>query len=233
MKKGRILCCLFNHDRNENAIFWADRLSPHFDCVILDSGSTPPCPHKDTVLFPNIFYAGLMNEAARLCKEGGYEWLMIATSDLEIDDSNMQRLIDSMKKLQDSKNVALYQPSCRWSFRGRSLPHSLCHFTGGIRNVNYQEGWFHFMRADLLSENIFPIDTDINSIGWGIDLALCHIARLRKQLVLVDDSILVLHPKGRGYDRNEAMKQMKKWLDTIEGYESPRHFKALKAEINY
>ena len=50
----RILCCIFNYNQNADAAAWADRLSPHFDTVILDSGSSPACPHPLSVHLDNI-----------------------------------------------------------------------------------------------------------------------------------------------------------------------------------
>lgn len=230
--KSEILCCVLNHNRSEMAIGWWKRLSPHFDCVILDSGSNPPCVHEGSVILPNIYYSGLMNEAAKRCAEGGYKWLMIVTSDIEIDEANTSKLVDAMKTVAKTVNVALYQPSCRWSLRGRALPQSMCHFTGRMRSVNFQEGWFHMMRADLAAE-LFPIDVNINLFGWGIDLALSHLARIRKQLVIVDDNVKVLHPKGTGYNKDIALEQMRQWHKTIPGYTSPRHFRPSKEPIRF
>lgn len=231
MKDG-ILCCIFNHNCNQGAIGWYERLRSDFDTVILDSGSEPACVHEGAVLLDNIYYSGLMNKAYSLAKERGCRWLMIVTSDIEIDDKNTSALISSMKEISGTSNVALYQPSCRWSCRGRALYQSMCHFTGGVRKVNFQEGWFHLVRTDVLAE-IMPVDCNVNRFGWGIDLALSHIARIRRLLVLVDDRVNVLHPKGTGYNRDAALSQMRAWHKTIPGYTSPRHFRPLRDRIEY
>ena len=80
--ENKILCCVFNHNDNEKSSAWADRLSPYFDTVILDSGSNPICTHPLSVTLPNVFYSGLMNKAYELLCERGYRWLMIVTSDI-------------------------------------------------------------------------------------------------------------------------------------------------------
>lgn len=228
----KILCCILNHNDNDNAIRWWEDLSPHFDTVILDSGSTPPCVHPGAMLLDNVYYSGLMNQAYALLKERGYRWLMIVTSDIEIDERNVGRLIERMQRLSSSKNVGLYQPSCALSLRGRALYQSLCHYTGRLRHVNFQEGWFHLVCRELLDE-VLPVDLELNRLGWGIDLALCHFARLHRMLVLVDDKVRVVHPRGRGYSKTEAREQMIRWHGTIPGYESPRHFPPLKDPILY
>lgn len=230
--KNEILCCIFNHNENEKAVRWWNRLSPYLDTVILDSGSTPPCEHPASLTLPNVYYSGLMNKAYELLVERDYAWLVILTDDVVMKDEDVPELCRTLRQLALSKNVALYQPSCRWSLKGRALPQSLCHFTGRIRNANFQEGWFHFVRRDVLAE-IMPIDTEVNRMGWGIDIALSHYARTMKLLVLVDDRIRVLHPKGTGYNRDAAQAQMKAWLGAIPGFVSPRHFRPSKEKILY
>ena len=95
----KILCCIFNHNDNVHAGEWAQRLSPHFDTVILDSGSSPRCTHPLSVPLDNVYYSGLMNEAFRRGKEGGYGWVMVVTSDLRISAGNSEKLIKAMKQV--------------------------------------------------------------------------------------------------------------------------------------
>ena len=227
---ARILCCILNHNQNAAAAAWADRLSPHFDTLILDSGSEPRCPHPLSVPLDNIYYSGLMNEACRRGREGGYGWVMVLTSDLQIKDKYVLPLVKTMEEIAHSVNVGLYQPSTAW--RGRSLPQSRCHWTGRMRCTNFQEGWFHLVRLDLL-EKVCPVDTSLNRLGWGIDLVLSHFARLEKLLVLVDDRIRVVHPGGSGYNKEEALRQMRAWQASIPGYTSPRHFRPLKEAVRF
>lgn len=226
----RILCCIFNHNDNQAAGAWADRLAARFDTLILDSGSEPRCTHPLSVPLDNLYYAGLTNEAYRRASEGGYRWVLIVTSDLQISPKHTARLLDAMEQISHSENVGLYQPSTAW--RGRSLPQSRCHWTGRMRPATFQEGWFHLVRLDLLGK-ICPIDTSVNLLGWGIDLALSHFARVEKLLVLVDDRVRVVHPGGTGYNRDEALRQMRAWHATIPGYTSPRHFHPLRDPIRF
>lgn len=227
-----ILCCIFNHNQNAGAVRWWERLSPYFDTVILDSGSEPPCRHEAAVTLKNIFYSGLMNEAYRLLCERGSRWLMIVTSDIEIDEKNTRKLIAGMQDIARTVNVGLYQPSCGWSLHGRALPQSVCHYTGRMRQVNFQEGWFHLVCREILDEAL-PIDVSVNRLGWGVDLVLSHFARLKKMLVLVDDRVRVVHPRGSGYNREAAKEQMVRWQAGIPGYVSPRHFRPWKDKIRY
>ena len=227
-----VLCCVFDHNQHEGAARWADLLSPHFDTVILDSGSTPACPHPAALHLENVYYSGLMNEAYRLLRERDYRWLMIVTSDIEIDAANAARLVAGMQDIVRTANVGLYQPSCALSLHGRALYQSVCHYTGRLRRVNFQEGWFHLVCREVL-DAVLPVDVAVNRLGWGIDLALSHAARVGRMLVLVDDRVRVVHPRGSGYNRDAAKEQMRRWLAGLPGYTSPRHFRPLKDEIRY
>lgn len=232
LMNDRVLCCIFNHNHNDDAVRWYEGLSPYFETVILDSGSNPPCSHTGAMVLPNIYYSGLMNTAYELLKQKGCRWLMIVTSDIEIDSANLTRLVSAMDRISHSTNVALYQPCCKLSLHGRALPQSVCHFTGKMRCTNFQEGWFHMVCREILDE-VLPIDTDVNKLGWGVDLALSHFARVHKMLVIVDDRVKVIHPKGTGYNRDAALAQMRQWHATISGYCSPRHFRPLKNTVTY
>lgn len=227
---SRILCCIFNYNDNAHACEWANRLSPCFDTLILDSGSHPRCEHPCAVALDNLYYSGLMNEACRRAVEGNYPWVMVVTSDIQIQERDVPALVAAMEQISYSENVGLYQPSTAW--KGRSLPQSRCHFTGKMRPASFQEGWFHLMRTDLLQE-VCPIDRKLNLFGWGIDLALSHCARLRRLLILVDDRIRVVHPAGTGYNKEEALRQMRAWHASLPGYTSPRHFRPLNEPVRY
>ena len=226
----KVLCCIFNYNDNVHAGQWADRLSPHFHTVILDSGSNPRCPHPLAVPLDNVYYSGLMNEAFNRGKDGGYGWVMVVTSDLQISADNTAKLVNAMKEVSSAINVGLYQPSTAW--KGRSLPQSRCHWTGRMRSTNFQEGWFHMIRIDLM-EKVCPIDVTVNKLGWGVDLALSHFARVSGLLVIVDDRIRVVHPGGTGYNKEEALRQMRAWHASIPGYTSPRHFRPMKESVKY
>lgn len=230
--ENKVLCCIFNYQRNAEAIRWWERLSPHFDTVILDSGSQPPCIHEGALNLDNIYYSGLMNKAFELLLERDYRWLMIVTSDIEIDGRNTEKLISGMQDMLRTVNVGLYQPSCALSWHGRALYQSVCHYTGRLRKVNFQEGWFHLVCREIL-EAVLPVDLEMNRMGWGIDLAFSHVARIKELLVLVDDRVRVIHPRGSGYNRDSAKAQMKRWLSAFPGYTSPRHFRPRKDAIRY
>lgn len=226
----RILCCIFNYNENDSSIAWSERLSPCFDTVILDSGSQPPCQHPTAVHLDNIYYSGLMNEAYRRAREGGYPWVMILTSDLGIRDRHVPRLRRTMERISLASNVGLYQPAN--GIFSRSHSKSKARLWGGIRSTNFQEGWFHLVPTELLGR-ICPIDTGINRLGWGLDMALSFFANREGRLILVDSSVRVHHPSGSGYNQDEADRQMKAWFKTIPGFRDPFHMEKARGPVRY
>ena len=135
-----------------------------------------------------------------------------------------------MDKLSYSENVGLYQPGN--SILGMSHSRSKARIWGGIRRTNFQEGWFHMVRTDLLGR-ICPIDLTINRLGWGLDMALSYFANKEGLQILVDSDITVFHPHGTGYNRAEAQRQMDAWFRTIPGFEDPFHMKKATSPIRY
>ena len=171
-----------------------------------------------------------MNEAYRLAIEGGYPWVVIVTSDVGISNKGARALCRRMEKLSYAENVGLYQPGN--SLWGTSHSKSRARLFGGIRRTNFQEGWFHLVRTDLLG-HICPIDLSINRLGWGLDMALCYFANIEEKLILVDSDITVRHPGGTGYNRDEADRQMQAWFTTIPGFRDPFHMPKANGPIRY
>lgn len=52
-----------------------------------------------------------------------------------------------------------------------------------------------------------------NLYGWGIDLLFCAYAHLNNMLVLIDESVNVVHPRSRGYEFSSAFQQMQRFLN--------------------
>ncbi|MCR4566132.1 MAG: hypothetical protein K5651_08605, partial [Bacteroidales bacterium] len=227
---NRVLCCIFNHNENEKAISWSERLSPWFPTLILDSGSQPPCDHPSAVQLDNIFYSGLMNEAWRRAREGGYPWVMVLTSDLEISSHQLLRLVKRVERMSWTTNVGLYQPAN--AEKGSSHWHSRYVWPPRIRRRSFQEGWFHLVRTDLL-DKICPIDLSVNKLGWGLDTALSYFSIMENKLILVDSGVTVRHPAGTGYNREEAERQMWEWYKTIPGFVDPSQLPVPRGIIVY
>lgn len=209
-KQQEIVVTIFNYNKNDNAQRLKKIFEPHFPTYIFDSGSEPPCP--GAIHYDNIYYGGMWNEAVK--KSRNAKWCCIITSDVQIDAS-MERLIpDRMKQISTSSQVGNYQPSCHPS--GRSHQYGYNKSTRNFRQVPYFEGWFQMYRTDLS----FSVDLSLNRIGWGTDLYLCKKARDKGLLNIVDDAVMVLHPKETGFSNHEASQQMDAWVKTLPDFDN-------------
>ena len=75
-----VLCCIFNHNKNENSKLWLDSfLENGFDAYILDSGSEEPIDHERVLTYPNICWGGMYDEAVKLLSKKKYNWLFSHT----------------------------------------------------------------------------------------------------------------------------------------------------------
>lgn len=206
----KLVVTIFNYNHNENAKRLKAIFEPHFPTYIFDSGSTPPC--DGAIHYDNIYYGGMWNEAIK--KSRNYEWCCIITSDVQIDESMVQLIPQRMKQIMTSPKVGNYQPSCHPS--GRSHQYGYNKSTGNFRVVPYFEGWFQLFRTTLG----FSVDLSLNRIGWGTDLYLCKKARDRQMTNIVDDAVMVFHPKETGFSNHEAAQQMEAWKATLPDFDN-------------
>lgn len=66
--------------------------------------------------------------------------------------------------------------------------------------------------SDQVIQRMRKADYSMNPLGWGIDSLAVAYAYTHNLLVLRDTSVHVSHPKGKGYGREEAAKQLEKFL---------------------
>ena len=63
---SKILCVIYNHNRNENSKLWLDRLlDAGFDAYILDSGSDKPLENDRVIKLDNIYRGGMFEETVK------------------------------------------------------------------------------------------------------------------------------------------------------------------------
>lgn len=54
-----------------------------------------------------------------------------------------------------------------------------------------------------------------NIYGWGINWMICCCAFTMNKLVVIDETFTVVHPQGRGYDSDEAMRMKTEFLKQL------------------
>jgi len=93
------------------------------------------------------------------------------------------------------------------------------------------DGLYEVVQTDAIVLGIHPaiverlkdFDYSDNNLGWGIDWASLCLARTSGRRILRDRSIHVDHPRGRGYDGDEAESQMQRFLAQLDEPERQAH----------
>jgi len=134
----------------------------------------------------------------------GEEELLIVQADVYAADAD----IDKFFALKDTVEWGVIAPDADFS------PHRYTHIcdTGVFRPVPCTDSLFFALKRAVVE--IVPPATQ-NAYGWGIDVAACRLSRRIGLPVLKMVGILLRHPKGTGYDAEEAKRQMETYLTTI------------------
>lgn len=226
-----ILCCIFNYNKSQNAIHLYNLCKDVFDTYVLDDYVIDNNANDDLInsindthiiKFHNIYCGGLTLAAYDMFKEGDYKWLMIFNSDVEIDESNFKKLV---KRFQASPmpNIGIYEASAKKGSAclgtNRKTKYNAFAYNQGtnkLRDGSEAEGWFYAIRKEVADE-VFPfIKEKGNKYGWGIGDILSRKSLNMGYRNVIDDSVIMFHPLGTGYQANEAWRE---WMNLNEQYE--------------
>ena len=214
MVKNKILCVIYNHNKNENSKLWLDRLSEQYETYVFDSGSDEPMENDNVLKFGNIYWGGMFDESVKLLNSEGkeYEWLFVVCDDILCDEENFTKLVSSLNRISTTNNVGEYQPSS--TSESHNIWDNNKNRGSGQMRITYNiEGWMFLVRKDVVDRICtYGIDyaTEMK-YGWGIDVLLSNASLRMGYLNVVDDSVVVEHPKGdSNYDGNSANVEMAK-----------------------
>jgi hypothetical protein len=200
----KTLVTIVNHNLNDEAINLKNIFSEQFDTIIIDSGSKEQ-PNAFDVKLDNVGYSGLFNSAAESMLKNDYDWLLFICSDVVFKKSDVEKIKIAVETLPP--DIGVYSPSST----GQSHKHCKNQKTNGMRDVVFVEG-FIFAASRRIIEQVFPVNTDINKLGHGLDAYkgfLCIANNLR---CVIDDTITVYHREGTGYNTTLASQQFLNWM---------------------
>jgi hypothetical protein len=203
-----VLVAIANHECNEGAAELVRGFGPHAPVVAIDSGSRLGPRHEGLfdVRLPNVWYAGLLNEAvAQARRRGERHALYFVCSDVRFADYGAA-LRRAEQALRDPR-VGVYAPCASASSHVQMRRHA----GAGLRPVAFVEGFCFAARLALLEE-MTPVDTSVNRIGWGLDVYLGFLALRRGLRSVVDDALCVEHPMSSGYALPDARSQRDRWF---------------------
>jgi hypothetical protein len=69
--------------------------------------------------------------------------------------------------------------------------------------------------SEPVADRMRELDYDGNNLGWGIDWAAICFALANRRMVVRDTSLVLTHPPGTGYSREEASAQMSAFLQQL------------------
>jgi hypothetical protein len=153
---------------------------------------------------PNVYYSALLNHCVEQMHARGHDSLLLVASDVGVTDA--AALVARAQAALTDPRIGVYGPACR----ARGHRHMDPRRGGRLREVPFLEGFCFAARSDLL-DTLCPVDTQKNLLGWGLDVHLGYLALARGQTCVVDDTILVVHPRSTGYNVKEARKEYRRY----------------------
>lgn len=203
-----MLVVIVNHAHTAQTLSLRQRFPEDVEVLAIDSGSDLTDAERGAfdLALPNVYYGGLINAAGAQLTERGAEALLFITSDVQIADP--AALVARAQAALAHPGVGVYGPSSWGSGHPQMHPRS----RDALREVVFVEGFCFAVTAEVFRE-VYPVDVDLNRMGWGIDLHLGHAAYQRGLTCVVDDGLEVEHPMDCGYDTRVARAQYLAYLE--------------------
>jgi hypothetical protein len=204
----QVLATVVNYDFSDNADDLKARLSPHFETVLIDSGSPTP-PATVDMGIPNEYYAGQWNASVRLALERSKDWLLLVASDVQIPHPDV--LATCIGEVTDDPCIGVYTASLK---RGSRAAYPTCFHrgTGKIRECLVAEFFFFLARTDIL-QLLYPVPVEVVPYGSGIGIRACYHAYQMRRTVVVDDRVEIFHPASMHIPSDgEALRQYRQYV---------------------
>ena len=189
---NKVLVCILNYNLDDKAREMAAKLNTHTICdtVIVDSSGLD----KGFVKSGKPFYTGNFNRASDLFLRSDADYCLYVCSDIEGD---IVKVVRHLTHIPD--NVGVYSPM----ITGRANKYWYSFGQGiGLRDSPAVEGMCIAASRAIIRE-IDPI-TD-NIYGWGLDSYKCYIAKQMGLRVVIDNDVVLYHPKEVAYDAGKAV----------------------------
>ena len=207
MKIEDILVCINNYNCNENANkLKQEFIKSGFYTIIIDSGSDLQEESFDIKL-GNVYYNGLLNQSIESTISFDKQYMFFIASDVLIEDIDKLKLYITNL----SSDIYLYSPSSK----GQSHPWCKNRNTNDLRDVIFIEGFIFLSHINIL-KTIYPINLDVNRLGYGLDILLGYKSyKTFNKRCVIDDRFTVYHKEGTGYNTNRATIEMNNWIKKL------------------
>ncbi|MEI6239965.1 MAG: hypothetical protein WCR51_06225 [Planctomycetia bacterium] len=194
----------------ERARAIAMHLREHMDQVSLTystGGADLVIPGVAAARVPSEWYFG--RKFGHALSTWGDEAMLLVQADT--DSTNWHQVVAGCARALSTPPVKMWSPEIdvtAWPTELVQLPFSS---TSNLRVVAQTDGVVLGLGADVV-QRLKQLDYQHNNLGWGIDwVALCH-TYANNGVAVRDRSVSVHHATGRGYQPQDAAKQMAAFL---------------------
>ena len=198
--------------QHENAEFIANKLitfSPNVYIVYSDPDNSfsPSAPCHLIKRPNNLFWEDKFKNCLDLCND---QPMMVIHADCQCDnwENLVKRYFSAREKI---KNLGVWAPYIRGTYYTLEKSEVFGYGNDGLRVAALTDGIVFALSTELV-KRMKLVKYGDNPIGWGIDLLFCSAAYTFHQLIIIDNTVLVDHPKSRGYKTEEAVTGMNKFF---------------------
>lgn len=107
---------------------------------------------------------------------------------------------------------------------------------GKFRKAPFSDGFCYAFNKKIVEE-VCPVDLNINSLGYGLEVFLGYQAMRHGKYVIIDHGLQVSHPHTTGYNSDQARIQRDRWFQLHEKqaqlFYKMAHKKILRNKIGY
>jgi hypothetical protein len=158
----------------------------------------------------SYYFGGQFETGMRHCPEGKIYGNVVG--DVDPDYIDWDKLATSLLHAVNNLNAGVFAPDAP------NYPSVGKHIEGSYHIVNNTDETIFFITPELYSKyKNFPYNST-TKYGFGIDIFFCGLSEKLGKRTIRDSSIKVNTDKKRGYNTDDAMKQMNVFLEKIGMY---------------
>jgi hypothetical protein len=132
---------------------------------------------------------------------------------------NWSEVVDRCARLfSEHSSLGVWSPLVDWSSWTLSRTKLGPGPVEGTHSVTTVDGIVWAFNSTV-RQRLRALDYSSNPTGWGVDIAASSIAHKLSLEVVMDDSVVVLHPRGSGYNHDEAGVEADKFSAQLDGEE--------------
>jgi hypothetical protein len=201
------LCHWKGHE--ENAVLLQRQIQPFIHLTVISTDRSLQSQHPDWVyLDETAYFSEQWNKAVELFS--GDIFFQIQA---DVSFNHFERLFENIRSCFRSHPIGVYEPCIEFS--GFQCDKSdLQHVAQDIYRVPLTDSICWFIASDILFQ-LPPIDPSVNFYGWGVCAAISAIAHLNKKLSVRDYEFIVNHPRSRGYSKDKAMNDRRRYREQL------------------